>query len=177
LVKTLVEFNEKVGKDGPWENSHILVEFYMTHCPWCERFTNKWDILVKEFTEKYNTGEGNENKVIFMMVNGPDNHELASRYRAEGYPEFVYLAPGKKGLKAKRFDGGRNSEDEMRKFFNKMIEKHVKLESLTEGSSIKDKIKETSEETASNATNTTEPVPPPISHNLDAGDNSTAGAE
>ena len=62
-----------------------------------------------------------------MMLNGPENHELASRYRVEGYPEFVYLAPNKKGMKAKGYDGPRNDENGMRTFLNKMIEKHDKI--------------------------------------------------
>lgn len=84
-----------------------MIEFYMTHCPWCERFSGKWDNLVKFFNDEYNQGEGNENNVVFMMVNGPDNHELGARYKVEGFPEFIYLAPGKKGLKAKSYDGER----------------------------------------------------------------------
>jgi hypothetical protein len=61
-----------------------------------------------------------------MMINGPENHELCSRYRAEGFPEFVYLAPSTKGKKAKKYDGPRNDEDGMRNFLIRMIEKHFK---------------------------------------------------
>ena len=77
----------------------------MPHCPWCERFVGSWDNLNNLFNETYNIDEENKNKVVFMMVNGPDQHELASRYRVEGYPEFIYLTPGKKGMKAKSYDG------------------------------------------------------------------------
>lgn len=62
-----------------------------------------------------------------MMVDGPENHELGSRYRVEGFPEFVYLAPSKKGMKAKSYDGPRNDESGMRNFLNRMVEKHDKL--------------------------------------------------
>ena len=87
------------------------------------------------------------------MVDGPGNHELGSRYRVEGFPEFVYLAPGKKGMKAKGYDGPRNDEDGMRSFLKRMIEKHDKLKDQlgTQDSSLKDKIKGSS--------NSTEPEP------------------
>jgi len=61
------------------------------------------------------------------MIDGPENHELCSRYRAEGFPEFVYLAPGSKGMKVKSYDGPRNDESGMKSFLIKMIEKHDKL--------------------------------------------------
>ena len=85
----------------------------MQHCPWCEKFLPKWDRLVDHFTTKYKD-EGKENHVAFMMVDGPENHELGSRYRVEGFPDFVYLAPGKKGMKVKAYDGPRNDENGMK---------------------------------------------------------------
>ena len=102
----------------------------------------KWDKLFDEFTEKYEK-EGKKNHIAFISMEGPANHELSSRYRVEGYPEFTYLAPGKKGMKAKSYDGPRNDESGMRDFLNRMIEKHDKLnEQLgTDDSSLKDKLK------------------------------------
>ena len=45
-------------------DSHILIEFYMPQCPWCERFSSGWDEIHDELTAKYNNKSFGEFKGV-----------------------------------------------------------------------------------------------------------------
>ena len=64
-IESYDEFKKKVTNDGAeMQYSHILIEFYMPHCPWCERFSQGWDEMYEEFTGKYSNKTEGEYKDV-----------------------------------------------------------------------------------------------------------------
>ncbi|OON22913.1 thioredoxin [Opisthorchis viverrini] len=58
----------------------IVVDFFLTYCPPCQRIAPVYESLAAE----------NPN-VVFLKVNGQQGGELARSYGVRGYPTFVFL--------------------------------------------------------------------------------------
>ena len=74
----------------------IVVQFFMKRCPYCIEFSPSWNEIVREVSEAKGTA--------FLMVDGPEQHELRRKYRVSGFPDFVFIRAGSKGQKSSKFD-------------------------------------------------------------------------
>ena len=82
-------------------NDPTLYYFYMNGCGWCKKFNPVWDELTN-CNHEINIKQGNMEK-----INGPENNNLTTEYKVNGYPTIILV----KNNKRNTYEGNRELEE------------------------------------------------------------------
>ena len=91
-VHSAEELDELIAKNP---KAHILVDFYMQQCYWCQKFMPEWNKLYEDLQSE---------SLIFVKVDGPKNPYLAQEFGVSSYPSFVLV----QGTEYTKFTGERS---------------------------------------------------------------------
>lgn len=78
-----------------------LVAFVADYCGHCKQLKPAYMAAAKKL---FGTG------IRFATVEGPENSQLSSRFKIQGFPTIKVFGPGAKSDKAKTYEGGRDEE-------------------------------------------------------------------
>ena len=90
-VHSAEELDDLIAKNP---KAHILVDFYMQQCYWCQKFMPEWNRLFEQLSSE---------NLIFVKVDGPKNPYLAQEFGVSSYPSFVLVH----GTQYSQFSGER----------------------------------------------------------------------
>lgn len=85
----------------------VLVEFFATWCPHCQKMRPILDRVEKENKEYL--------QVERFDIDAPENEKLLNYYRIQSVPTFLLFLPGRSGMEAKWGNVGRTVGREGRK--------------------------------------------------------------
>lgn len=113
LVAISIYYHLSLSKQENFKEADLkIMLFYATWCPHCERYLQSgvFDTFDQKFSEKYN--------VRFIKYDYDKNKTIGDKYRVSGFPSIV--AEDKSGMIMK-FDGDRDSTDDMEQFIKKAL--------------------------------------------------------
>lgn len=113
LVETTEEFKEQINRNN---DSHLVLNFFMEHCPYCRMLQPDWNKLHDEVMAN------KTEKVVFLVINGPKTRKVTHKYQITGFPTLLYAKPGTKGLEVNELGDDRDYES-LKKWLSKNIQR------------------------------------------------------
>jgi thioredoxin 1 len=92
----MTNFNEQVAGDLP-----VLVEFFATWCPHCQRMMPRMEELKQRMGKKL--------KVVQLDIDSPANRDAIEHFGVQGVPTFILFREGKPVWR----DSGERTVDEL----------------------------------------------------------------
>jgi thioredoxin 1 len=92
----MTNFNDRISGDVP-----VLVEFFATWCPHCQRMMPRIEKLKKQMSGRL--------KVVQLDIDSPANRKPIDHFRVEGVPTFILFKDAKQVWR----DSGERTFDEL----------------------------------------------------------------
>ena len=92
----MTNFKNQIAGDVP-----VLVEFFATWCPHCQRMMPRIEALKQQMGKKL--------KVVQLDIDSPVNQEAIRHFGIDSYPTFILLKDGKQLWR----DSGERTVDEL----------------------------------------------------------------
>ena len=126
-IQSFEHFNSLISySNSTLKDKHLVLNFYMEGCPWCQRFQGAWNQAYDHIQSIEDANDPLSN-VTFLIANGEHIRELSRKYRVSGFPTILFLRAGKKGFDAVEWEEGNREYGLFISWLTEAVEKSNKL--------------------------------------------------